>query len=205
MDIQPIQQKSAIDLQFKFICVKCDYKTNRYYNYQEHKRSIKHIKRKSSNIKSATINKTNNDGDILINLNTELLEKNNTTNIKQTQYLCDKCNYSTSKKSNFNQHLSSKKHKSMNKPKEYNCECGKMYPYRSSLFNHKKNCNYKKEEVKEGGHDPQAPGCAQEINYKELIITLLNQNKELQDLLIKQQEETNKKYENLILHINSNT
>jgi hypothetical protein len=128
---------------------------------------------------------------------------------------CELCKFKTHNKKDYKRHILTKKHndkindnispKKSPISKIYECECKKVFKYASNLSRHKKNCNYKKEEVKDGGHDPQAPGCAQEINYKEIILTLLNQNKELQDLLIKQQEETNKKYENLILHINSNT
>jgi hypothetical protein len=54
-------------------------------------------------------------------------------------------------------------------------------------------------------------GVPQEVNYKEVILKLINQNKELQDLLISQQEEYRKEQQeqkkelkNLILHIKPN-
>jgi len=118
-------------------------------------------------------------------------QNSHSSNIK---YYCEKCDYETFRKSDLQKHFKSRKHNTteIQQKNSYNCECGKEYTHRASLFNHKKKCNYKKEEVKEevkdGGNDPQAPGCAQEVNYKELIITLLKQNKELQDLLISQQE-----------------
>jgi hypothetical protein len=227
MNIQPIQQNSSTNESFKFVCAKCDYKTNRYYNFKEHNNSIKHIKRELNKHKTEPIIKTKNDTDELQNVNNEILENNNTTNIKQTLYSCDKCNYYTNKKSNYNQHLSSKKHKTEKSSKEYKCECGKIYPYRSSLFNHKKTCKglVKVEQKQEGGPDPQAPGCAirgfasydlkgyagcprtgvpqeetnEKVDYKELILTLINQNKELQDLLISQQEEFMKKQQDLLI------
>jgi len=143
------------------------------------------------------------------------------------KYECEKCKYSTRNYNNYKKHLQTNKHinniknnadikklptkEKLPNGKNYLCLCGNSYTYQNNLSRHKKNCNYKKEEVKEGGHDPQAPGCAQEINYKELIITLLNQNKELQDLLISQQEEYRKEQQehkkemkNLILHIKPN-
>jgi hypothetical protein len=131
-------------------------------------------------------------------------QNSHSSNIK---YYCEKCDYETFRKSDLQKHFKSRKHNTteIQQKNSYNCECGKEYTHRASLFNHKKKCNYKKEEVKE------------EINYKELILTLLNQNKELQELLIKQQEdflnhqkeqqeETNKNLEKLVLHIKpSNT
>jgi len=137
------------------------------------------------------------------------------------KYDCEICEYSTRNYNNYKKHLQTKKHtnnikidddsKKLPNNKNYVCKCGKSYSYQNNLYRHKKNCNYK-EEVKAGGPDPQAPGCAgvpqeeknKTVDYKELILTLINQNKELQDLLIKQQEETNKKYENLVLHIKPN-
>jgi len=169
------------------------------------------------------------------------------------KYTCENCNFKTNDKKDYRRHLLTLKHKKISentekteKPKisKIKCNCGKEYTYKSGYYRHKKTCNYKQEiieeikeevkaEAKEGGPDPQAPGCAirgfasynlmgyagyprtgvpQEVNYKEVILTLINQNKELQDLLIKQQEdfinhqkeqqeETNKKFEKLVLHI----
>ena len=136
------------------------------------------------------------------------------------KYECEKCKYSTRNYNNYKKHLQTNKHinniknnadikklptkEKLPNGKNYLCLCGNSYTYQNNLSRHKKNCNYKKEEVKEGGHDPQAPGCAQEINYKELILTLLNQNKDLQELLISQQEEYRKDMKNLVLHIKPN-
>jgi hypothetical protein len=122
------------------------------------------------------------------------------------------------------------------------CICGNKYKYRSSYYRHKKKCRFVEttidqetsneednkiitmndvltnditEEIAgECGSIPHLKG-AESLDYKELILQVLNQNKELQDLLIKQQEEFmnyqkeqqeeyNKKYENLILHIKPN-
>jgi hypothetical protein len=126
-------------------------------------------------------------------------------------FFCELCKFKTHNRKDYKRHMLTKKHNDrvndnispQKTPisKIYECECKKVFKYASNLSRHKKNCNY---EVEVGCLDDQAPGCAgvpQEVNYKELILTLLNQNKELQDLLISQQEETNKKFENLILHI----
>ena len=74
------------------------------------------------------------------------------------QYICKLCNFKCSKKSNYNTHLLTAKHKMMtnddNKtPKTYVCDCGKKYKYRQSLGVHKKKCQYidekEEEEIKE--------------------------------------------------------
>ncbi len=50
-------------------------------------------------------------------------------------YNCDKCNYSTNHKGNYNKHMNSSKHK-----KSFQCECGKSYSYRQGYHRHKLEC-----------------------------------------------------------------
>jgi len=113
------------------------------------------------------------------------------------KFICEKCNFKTTNKKDYNRHLSTKKHNTTEithtimENNIYRCLCGKEYKHRGSIHNHKKNCNYKKEGV------PQEE--KEEINYKELILTLLNQNKDLQELLITQQEEFMKKQQELLI------
>jgi hypothetical protein len=98
-------------------------------------------------------------------------------------YYCEKCEYGTSNKKDYNKHLMTLKHeksqnynknnKKNNKspklhedPEKYNffaCECGKKYPYRASLFNHRKKCNKKSDN----------------IDLKELVIKLMTDNQEI--------------------------
>jgi len=149
------------------------------------------------------------------------------------KYICEVCNFSSKKHSNFLLHLQTKKHKNKTenttanniRQQKYICGCNKEFKTNSGLWKHKKKCqNQKTINLVEEKQEEEK----QEVNYKELILRLLNQNKELQDLLIsqqeefmkqqkellisqkdlfiKQQEETNKKFENLVLHIKpSNT
>ena len=61
------------------------------------------------------------------------------------KFICEKCDYSCSKKGDFNKHLRSKKHNTTNttaiqQQLSYTCECGKVYNHRASLYNHKKKC-----------------------------------------------------------------
>jgi hypothetical protein len=50
-------------------------------------------------------------------------------------YKCDKCEYSTNHKGNYNKHINSSKHK-----KSFQCECGKLYAYRQGYHRHKSEC-----------------------------------------------------------------
>ena len=66
-------------------------------------------------------------------------------------FSCELCNYTTSKKYNYEKHLSTLKHKKQQNPtksykkvakvaKIFCCECGKHYAHRTTLYNHKKTC-----------------------------------------------------------------
>jgi hypothetical protein len=61
---------------------------------------------------------------------------------------------------------------------QYNflCECGKEYKHRQSMFNHKKKCPY--------NNANQNTNQTTNMNEKDLIITLLNQNNQLQHQII---------------------
>jgi hypothetical protein len=153
----------------------------------------------------------------------------------KSKYFCEKCNFSSKKNSNFLLHLQTKKHKNKTeniatnniKQQKYICGCNKEFKTNSGLWKHKKKCQNQNtiNPVEEKQEEEK-----QEVNSKELILTLLNQNKDLKDLLISQQEEfmkqqkellisqqeelmkqqnifikqqqdTNKKFENIVLHI----
>ena len=58
------------------------------------------------------------------------------------KYVCKLCNYSTKRKYDYKKHLKTKKHINMNKT--FNCQCGKVYKYRSGLSKHKIRCEYYK-------------------------------------------------------------
>ena len=63
------------------------------------------------------------------------------------KYECIECNFTCSKQSNYNAHLSTTKHKNMINntivlPQKLKCECGNEYQCRSGLSRHKKTCAY---------------------------------------------------------------
>jgi hypothetical protein len=109
-------------------------------------------------------------------------------------YYCEKCDYSCSKKYNWNKHLLTAKHtndyifvaKSGKKwQSTYSCEnCGKEYQHRQNLWRHHKNCVINNDS----------------LTKDELILTLLKQNSELlkgqQDLIKGQQDAMIKLIEN---------
>ena len=111
-------------------------------------------------------------------------------------YTCSECNYKTYKKYNYDKHVKTFKHiqnKDNNeiiekRYKKYKCDtCEKSYKSNNGLWLHKKKCNNK--------IITQTP--LENMDYKELILTLINQNKELQTQIIElSKEKTNIIYEN---------
>ena len=73
------------------------------------------------------------------------------TDIKNAEnakgYICENCDFTCSKKSNYTSHLTTAKHLKLtnasNKPSEnaiYKCICGNEYKHRQSLHKHKQVC-----------------------------------------------------------------
>jgi hypothetical protein len=64
------------------------------------------------------------------------------------KFHCETCHYFTSRKSQYDRHIATDKHKILQNPthekfqnvKLYNCECGKIYKHSSTLYAHKKTC-----------------------------------------------------------------
>ena len=107
-------------------------------------------------------------------------------------YVCECCDYNTSRLSQYNRHITTSKHLILintneMKPKSsdtnYTCECGKQYMHASSLWNHKQKCNF----------PSQDKIICNTIQYDisnetqtSLILELVKQNQEFKDLLIQQ-------------------
>ena len=69
-------------------------------------------------------------------------------------YNCENCDYFTSKKSNYNKHLLTLKHKNLQNTDKnvakvaikFDCICGKSYKHRQSLYTHQSKCMFKDKE-----------------------------------------------------------
>ena len=114
------------------------------------------------------------------------------------KYCCEKCNYITERKSNIDNHLLSSKHLmeingSNIKQKLSNifcCEkCSKIYQTHAGLWKHKQKCNTFEHKVE---HKVEK----NEISDKELIMMLINENKEMKTLMLEQQNMIIKVIEN---------
>jgi hypothetical protein len=157
------------------------------------------------------------------------------------KYICESCDYVSSNKYNYEKHLLTAKHKNTTKynkiqqncpkffPKtnEYICSCGKSYPYRASLHNHKKKCfldgvknkdknitndmedgftnstkemqkNILKDQEKDGQKDK-----SRDIS-KDLILKLVEDNSDIKSLLFKQFETMQNQINELIPRVGNN-
>ena len=101
------------------------------------------------------------------------------TKKNEINYICESCNYITCKKTDFNRHILTDKHKMLthvdnknekNENIKFTCICGKNYKHRQSLSVHKKKCNLLNE-------------CTSLITIedKKEIIILKEDNKELKE------------------------
>ena len=112
------------------------------------------------------------------------------------KFYCEKCDYVCYKKSDYNKHLSTRKHKRLTNTynevaknsNEYVCGCGKSYKHRQSLYSHKTKCNYQKKETPNVEPDDTS-NTDMMANMTNLFIMFLKSQSENQD---KTQDNMNK-------------
>lgn len=109
----------------------------------------------------------------------------------QKEFQCLTCDYYSSNINHYNRHLNTVKHtknqiiqnntnlgQKGQLEQTFNCECGKSYKHKPNLYAHRKKCQYNSQLVLKKSEE--------NINYKEIINELINQNKQFQDILIEQ-------------------
>jgi hypothetical protein len=125
-------------------------------------------------------------------------------------YYCESCDFECRKKSNYDKHLLTRKHKIRTNSNEKNAEiskafmcttCGKSYASRSSLWYHNKKCNHNTYEnkiiISEDKPDTSKINSNNDSNdlLKDMLIKVIDENKELrktvQDMIPKIGNTTN--------------
>ena len=94
-------------------------------------------------------------------------------------FVCDICDYKTSRLSQYERHLSTDKHKmrqnetdlKQNSSKKFHCYCGAIFNSRTSIWRHSKKCNNDN---------------VSNIITTELVLELIRDNKEMKQLLMEQ-------------------
>ena len=108
---------------------------------------------------------------------------------------CDKCDYVAKRKSDLAKHFNSKKHNDIlndTKKSNYPCMCGKIYKFHSGYYRHKKKCDFIKD--KETNNDISN---TQLTISNDTIIQILNDNKELKNIIFQQQNQLMKQQEQI--------
>ena len=105
------------------------------------------------------------------------------------KFICEKCDFICSKKSNFEKHLLTRKHKNDDKKEPKNaeqnvCICGKSFKYRQGLFVHRKTCiDYENNVTTHGiileNEINKKIDSTTDKELKELVKDLIKQNGEL--------------------------
>ena len=121
------------------------------------------------------------------NVDKKKFEKN------KDKYYCIDCDYSTSRKSQWDRHILTQKHISVtmdNKKvpkssKAYQCECGKKFVFSSGLCKHRKKCTEKKAPSIEIKIDEIKNEETDKLDSKseDIIKTLVNENKKLMETI----------------------
>ena len=123
--------------------------------------------------------------------------------ISHNEFECTLCNYTTSKKSDYGKHIATRKHlllantkntttkntttknnttNSISEHKRHPCSCGKEYKFSSSLSFHKKTCL----DIIEA---KQKKTCDKEDTPNNVIMQIIEANKDLKDIIITQQQQ----------------
>ena len=111
--------------------------------------------------------------------------------IVSKDFLCEKCNYSTSRNSDYKKHLRSAKHNNTtnynklqqnHSQKKYICDCGKQYNHRASLFNHKKKCNNTIVNI-ENNSNNNSNNSLNNADKDQIIETLIKENSDFKNII----------------------
>ena len=142
---------------------------------------------------------------------------------------CSECDYIASSKYKWDRHISTGKHKMIkmitkkgekgakgadDEPSVFFCECGKNYKHQSNLCRHKKTCSFNVKSIAKIDNDISMNNILETdlslndisggVMTKNILINLINQNKQLQDLIIRQSEEHQKQINELIPKLGNN-
>jgi hypothetical protein len=113
--------------------------------------------------------------------------------ISAPQYCCESCDYNTSKKCNYDQHILTRKHIMttsglQNPSASIICECGKSFSCRQNIHRHKKKCSMVNAEEAPTLTIKSIPTShsSSEDMQMSIILELVKQNQEFKDMLIQQ-------------------
>ncbi len=100
----------------------------------------------------------------------------------QVKFVCEKCDYITSRKNDYDKHIMTAKHTNVYQCLPVNtksrvCECGKTYSCKQTLYVHKKKCN---------GVEKNVTNVQPVFTDTNIILQLIKQNSDFQSLILDQ-------------------
>ena len=115
-------------------------------------------------------------------------------------FSCEQCNFKCSKKSDFDRHVLTAKHKNRTNRTEktpknaekFECICGKIYKARNSLWYHKQRCKHKESVIDNNNINEKidiAASPSELSNQSNLVLELLRENKEFKELMVEQNKQ----------------
>lgn len=104
-----------------------------------------------------------------------------TTPKKPPTFYCETCLYGSNKKSEFDRHLLTMKHATLNTKtatdKMYSCKCGKIYKHSSTWYTHKKKCALLQPVIDE-------PKLITDATFMQIMQQHIQQNNEFKTLIL---------------------
>ena len=129
-----------------------------------------------------------------------------TTNLrlnKNPKYICEICNFKSSKKSDYTRHLTTAKHIMTTRglQKSANavwCECGKVYSCRQNLYRHRVKCAFLREKSAILGESTIDTDEESNPMNAESILNVIKQNQDFKDMLFDQSRQLHETHEQLM-------
>ncbi len=124
---------------------------------------------------------------------------------KFDDFYCKICDYSTCRKSQYDRHLITAKHKKLtnadslvqNINSKHICSCGKEFGHRQSLHRHKKNCNGIQTNIVNDTTTPVSDANTNSSINNDTVSAILQDNAEMRKMLVQQQEHIQAQQEQL--------
>ena len=116
-------------------------------------------------------------------INIGIVDNGDNMEIKSRKYICDKCNYSTTKKCDYNKHLTTLKHNLETNIDDKNVcfSCKKSYSSYSNLWKHRRVC-------KKANLEKDLPELPTD-NASDAIIEFIKKSSEMQTFMMEQHKE----------------
>ena len=126
-------------------------------------------------------------------------------------YVCENCNFRCSKKSNYDKHLTTRKHQMLlnaskmlveKMPDEFTCECGKVYKHAPSYYRHKKECK-KMPKMPHQTSSDNVPEVTSTHTSPELVTMLMKQLQECHTQIVEMSRNGGTNHSHNTTHTNS--